>query len=305
MQMNTARLSQAASSWIRCSAQWAQACSGDSAVPSRYVVQVVGRARHGTRGRRSQDSPTAAGAALPCVQALSLCDVCRVKRQICGVIGSAPPLLLSMQRDGAAARRWRARSRGDAPRATERRHRHARAGRPGGRRAPASTPESPSVVDPFCCNNSLQCMTIVRAAAASRRQCRMLSAGRGLSPLLLLPALVLALLASMQPARAEFHACSINIQSPPSASVNCIPRNYGCSAKEYSSQSPDPMLQKPNPGLAWSKVDHAASYTVVMEDSTMTNGAAISFVQWIVQGIPANGASSAVQYQVPATCIFC
>jgi phosphatidylethanolamine-binding protein (PEBP) family uncharacterized protein len=138
-------------------------------------------------------------------------------------------------------------------------------------------------------------MPITLNATASRRQCRLVAAGSGLSPLLFLPVLLLALFASLQPARAEFNACSMNIQSPSSASMNCIPRNYGCSALEYSRQSPNPMLQKPNPGLAWSKVDRAASYTVVMEDSTVTDGAAISFVQWIVQGIPANGASTIVQ----------
>ena len=119
-----------------------------------------------------------------------------------------------------------------------------------------------------------------------RSRCQRFDTGV-LSPLLL----ALVLLASAQPARAQFNACSMNIQSPPSASAECIPKSYGCSAREYDSQLPNPMLQKPNPGLAWTKVSHAASYTVVMEDSTVTKGAALSFVQWIVQGIPANGAS--------------
>jgi hypothetical protein len=96
------------------------------------------------------------------------------------------------------------------------------------------------------------------------------------------------LLLLVQPSHADFRACSMNIPSP----ANCLPVAYACSPSENPLQVPNPIFQKPNPGLTWSSVPGASSYTVVMEDATeFVPGQPVSIVHWMVQGISASGAS--------------
>ncbi len=95
------------------------------------------------------------------------------------------------------------------------------------------------------------------------------------------------LLLLVQPSHADFRACSMNIPSP----SNCIPGAYACSKSETYTQVPNPIFQKPNPGLTWSSVPGASGYTVVMEDATeIAPGKPLSIVHWMVQGISASGA---------------
>jgi phosphatidylethanolamine-binding protein (PEBP) family uncharacterized protein len=114
-------------------------------------------------------------------------------------------------------------------------------------------------------------------------------------PLLLL---LLLLLLVVQPSRADFNACSMNIPSNPSlGNINCLPGKFACLADENLGQTSKPLAlkQKPNPGFTWSSVPGAAGYTVVMEDPTMKPGATLAIVHWIVQGIPADGAQVMVE----------
>jgi hypothetical protein len=111
----------------------------------------------------------------------------------------------------------------------------------------------------------------------------------GLAAALLPPAMAVLLLLLVQPSHADFRACSMNI---PSAS-NCIPGAYACAAAETYTQVPNPIFQKPNPGLTWSSVPGASGYTVVMEDATeVETGKPLSIVHWIMQNISSSGVSN-------------